>query len=76
MTQKLYTVFKGKVADANFIKLFLEDNNIIPIIKNIVDSENNLSWEIKKSFSTDIEIQVEAKDVERAIKLIDDFQKS
>ncbi len=73
-TDELICVFKGNPIDSEIIKEILFDNGIIANIKNQLMGII-APWHVSPGGFDPIEIQVLMKDREKALRLIEEFNK-
>ncbi len=70
--QDIYEVFSGSSVDANFIKAYLEDNEIGVIIDNRHQSSIAAGW-IDPESSKGVTVFVSAENFEKAEKLVQEY---
>lgn len=71
MLQDLFKVYRGAAIDVAMLKKFLEKHNIKSYADN--GSADNDSQYTEKGFDPNVDLKVAAADVEKSLKLIDEF---
>lgn len=75
MESELTVVFKGKQIDAEIVKEILKDNGIIAGLKNKLMG-TIAPWQVSAGGIDPVEVEVLVKDKEKALDLIEEFNKS
>lgn len=75
MDSELIVVFKGNPIDSELIKDILNDNGIMANLKNQLMG-TIAPWHVSPGGFEPVEVEILAKDKEKALKLIDEFNKS
>lgn len=75
METQLYKVFSGLAIDVNIVRKHLEQNGIKCFVANRHAGDGDSQWSVP-TFDPNVDLEVEADNVEKAVKLIDVFLKT
>ena len=75
MDSKLIVVFKGNPTDSESINQLLNDSGILARLKNQFMG-TIAPWHVSPGGINPVEVEVHSKDLEKALKLIEEFKKS
>ena len=75
MDSELIVVFKGNPIDSEIVKDILNDNGIMANLKNQLMG-TIAPWQVSSGGFEPVEVEVLVKDKGKALKLIDEFNKS
>lgn len=75
MNSELVVVYTGNPIDAEVIKEILTDNGIVANLKNELMG-SIAPWQVSAGGFEPVEVEVLNKDVEKALDLINEFNKS
>ena len=74
MESELIVIFKGNPVDSEIVKDILNDNGILADLKNQLMG-TIAPWHVSPGGFEPVEVQILAKDKEKALALIEDFMK-
>lgn len=74
MESELIVIFKGNPVDSAIVKDILNDNGILADLKNQLMG-TIAPWHVSPGGFEPVEVQILAKDKEKALALIEDFMK-
>ncbi len=75
MDSKLIIVFEGSPIDSELVKLILNDNGIVASLKNQLMG-TIAPWQVSSGGFEPVKVEISERDKEKALKLIDEFNKS
>ncbi|MCQ2975195.1 MAG: DUF2007 domain-containing protein [Bacteroidales bacterium] len=75
METQYYKVFTGQAIDVKMVKNFLQKHNIKSFAENRNEVNSN-EWNEPTNFDPYMELMVAATDLEKSVKLVDEFMNS
>lgn len=75
MASELIVVFKGSAVDSEIVKEILDDHGIMAGLKNHLMG-TIAPWHVSSGGFDPVEVEILAKDKEKALELIDEFNRS